>query len=222
MKPLRWIVRLAKGPNWQVLEQAQAQPESALELPLEVELGGIALLVREVAAGDDAAILKFANALPPHDLLFLRRDLTDPEQVANLIHTAEAGQSHTLLVFDGDEVVGYASVASDGLAWTRHVRELRVLVAASMRGKHLGRLLTEQAFALARADGAAKMVAQMTVDQEAAIAAFRRIGFVPEAKLHNHVIDRDGKLHDLQIMSLDVDKFQVMLELALAPDPMQI
>jgi L-amino acid N-acyltransferase YncA len=222
MKPLRWIVRLAKGPNWQVLEQAQAQPEAPLELPLEVVLDGKSLLVREVAAGDDAAILEFAHALPPHDLLFLRRDITDPEQVAQLLQASQSGLAHSLLVWEGDKVVGYASVASDGLAWTRHVRELRVLVAASWRGKHLGRLLTEQAFAMARADGAAKMVAQMTVDQEAAVNAFRRIGFVPEARLQNHVIDRDGKLHDLQIMSLDVDKFQVMLELALAPEPMQI
>ena len=37
---------------------------------------------------------------------------------------------------EGDgEIIGYASVASDGLAWTRHVRELRVLVSPSMRGK---------------------------------------------------------------------------------------
>ncbi len=222
MKPLRWIVRLAMGPNWAVLEQAQAQPEAPLAFPLEVALGSKSLTMREVAAGDDAAILKFAQALPPHDLLFLRRDITNPDQVAALIHAAEEGLARTLLVFEGDDLVGYASVTSEGLTWTRHVRELRILVALSMRGMHLGRLLTEQAFAIARADGASKMVAQMTVDQDAAIGAFRRLGFVPEARLRNHVIDRDGKLHDLQIMSLDVDKFQVMLDLALAPEPMQI
>ena len=66
------------------------------------------------------------------------------------------------------------------------------------------------------------MVAQMTVDQDAAVATFKRLGFSTEAKLHNHVIDRDGQLHDLLMMSLDIDAFEARLELALVPTTTQM
>ncbi|MCZ2109590.1 MAG: GNAT family N-acetyltransferase [Dehalococcoidia bacterium] len=215
MKPLNWVVRIIGGANWSVLEQAQAQPSEPLTLPVQVEIDGIELLLRRLEPGDEAAMLAFARALPAHDLLFLRRDITQPDQVALLVQAVEGGLSETVVVLRGAEIVGYANVASDGITWTRHVRELRVLVAESMRGHHLGRLLTEQAFAIARAQGAKKMIAQMTVDQQAAMAVFKRLGFVAEAKLRNQVMDREGQLHDLQIMSLDVDAFRARLEFAL-------
>ena len=45
----------------------------------------------------------------------------------------------------------------------------------------------------------------MTVDQHGAQAAFRRLGFVPEALLADYVEDRNGRPRDLVIMSHDVD-----------------
>ena len=45
-----------------------------------------------------------------------------------------------------------------------------------MRGKGLGRLLTQEAFAQALERGIEKMVAQMTVDQKGAIATFEGWG----------------------------------------------
>ena len=59
------------------------------------------------------------------------------------------------------------------------------------------------------------MMAQMTTDQEAAIKVFNRMGFQREARLRNQVMDRDGALHDLQIMSLDVDEFQAKIDVML-------
>jgi L-amino acid N-acyltransferase YncA len=180
-----------------------------------VNLGGAEVLLRALTPGDGPAILAFAKALPTHDLLFLRRDITRPDQVDAWLREAASGQIDTVLALQGDQIAGYASVASDGLSWTRHVRELRVMVAESMRGKHLGRILTEEAFAIAREQGAKKMIAQMTVDQRGAINVFRRLGFEPEARLHGQVMDREGHVHDLQIMGLDIDAFQSKLDAAL-------
>ena len=41
------------------------------------------------------------------------------------------------------------------------------------------------------------------------------MGFQREARLRNQVMDRDGALHDLQIMSLDVDEFQAKIDVML-------
>ena len=124
------------------------------------------------------------------------------------VEDLEADRYVTILALRGKEIIGYTTVASEGLDWTRHVAELRVLVSPSARGLRLGRVLTEQAFALAGQRGVRKMLAQMTTDQHAAIRVFDHLGFVKEGRLRNQLIDRDGQLHDLQIMSLDVDEFR--------------
>ena len=61
---------------------------------------------------------------------------------------------------------------------------------------------------MAKARAFLKIVAQMTVDQEGAMEGFKRLGFEREAVLRRHVIDRDGALHDLQFMALDVAEFE--------------
>ena len=45
----------------------------------------------------------------------------------------------------------------------------------------------------------------MTPDQRGAQAAFQRLGFVAEALLTDFVEDRNGGLHDLVMMTFDVD-----------------
>ncbi|MDA0815767.1 MAG: GNAT family N-acetyltransferase [Chloroflexi bacterium] len=204
---------------WEIVGQATAQPRGVLSLPREEVIAGETITLRWMTQSDGPLILDYANALPAHDLLFLRRDITNPADVEAWLQDASAGLSDTVLALKNDELVGYAAVVSDGLHWTRHVRELRVVVAPSMRGKGLGWMLTGQAFATAKEQGVRKMVAQMTTDQESALAAFTRLGFEPEAVLKNHVMDRDGDLHDLQIMALDVDAFQAKLTAAIVERP---
>jgi RimJ/RimL family protein N-acetyltransferase len=46
----------------------------------------------------------------------------------------------------------------------------------------------------------------MTVDQKGAIALFEGLGFSPEAVLRDHVRDRDGRKHDLVVLSHDVER----------------
>ena len=53
--------------------------------------------------------------------------------------------------------------------------------------------------------GLLKLTAHMTSDQRGAQAAFRRLGFVPEAHLADYVQDRNGTTRDMVIMSFDVD-----------------
>ena len=70
------------------------------------------------------------------------------------------------------------------------------------------RVLTNEAFHAAVDMGVEKMVAQMTPDQERAIGVFYRMGFEQEAHLRDHVRDRDGRKHDLIVLSHDVSAYQ--------------
>ena len=52
----------------------------------------------------------------------------------------------------------------------------------------------------------------MTVDQKGAITVFEGMGFRPEALLRDHVKDRDGRTHDLLVLSHDVAHFQAQMD----------
>jgi len=136
--------------------------------------------------------------------MFLRVDITDPDVVDEWIRNVENGLSTTLLAFDADGLVGYATVHRTRAPWTRGVGELRVNVAPGYRARGLGRSLTAQIFDLARGLGLRKVMANMTTDQHGAQAAFRRLGFVPEALLADYVEDRNGTPRDLVMMSYDI------------------
>ena len=174
--------------------------------PRTIELpDGQPVQVRLKTAADRDSMLAFARGLPQEDLMFLRVDVTDPDVVDEWIRNIENGLSTTLLAFDADGLVGYATVHRTRAPWTRGVGELRVNVGPGYRARGLGRSLTSQIFDLARGLGLRKLMANMTTDQPGAQAAFRRLGFVPEALLADYVEDRNGTPRDLVMMSYDID-----------------
>ena len=161
--------------------------------------------IRAMTSRDRDAILGFARQLPEEDLLFLRVDLTEPAVVDEWVANLERGLSTSLLAYEGRTLAGYATVHVNPARWTRRVGEIRVNVGPAYRGKGLGRNLTAQIFDIARALGLKKLTATMTMDQTGAQAAFRRLGFVPEAVLADYVEDRKGVSRDLVIMCYDID-----------------
>lgn len=162
---------------------------------------------------DDApAVLAFARSLQPHDLLFLTTDITEVEGVNAWVDDIVQGRVAVIVAMSGGEVMGFGSVARSDTRWMRHVGELRVVVAESMRGRGLGRLLTAEAFRVAVDMGVTRMIAQMTFDQLAAIHTFRRLGFTPLALLPDHVVDEDGAPHDLLVMHQEVASYAETLK----------
>jgi len=185
--------------------------EGSRTYPTAARIGGSELTLRYMTRDDKEGILRFARALPDHDLMFLRRDITEDSAIEDWIRDMDEGNLQTVLAMSGPDVVGYATIHQSELRWSRHVAELRVLVAESMRGQGLGRVLTQEAFAIALGMGIEKMIAQMTLDQKGAIATFEGIGFRPEALLRDHVKDRMGNKHDLLMLSHEVARFEAQL-----------
>ena len=167
--------------------------------------GGEAVEFRLMTAADRDAVLAFARGLPEEDLLFLRVDLTEESVVDDWLDNLRSGHSTSLVAYDASGLIGYATVHRDPAPWTRRVGEIRVNVSPAYRARGLGRNLTAQIFDLARSLGLKKLTANMTTDQRGAQAAFRRLGFIPEALLADYVEDRKGNLHDLVIMCYDID-----------------
>lgn len=192
------------------MNNAATQPADALGevadgYPKTISLSDQEVEIRVFGTQDRAQVLAFAQALPEQDLLFLRLDITEPDIVDAWLANISSGATFSLCAYAGGEFVGYATVERNPARWTRRVGEIRVNVAPSLRSQGLGRSLTSQIFDIARAMGLKKLVAHMTPDQAGAQVAFKRLGFVPEALLADHVEDRHGDAHDLLIMSYDVD-----------------
>lgn len=185
--------------------------EGVRAYPDKRKIGGRDVTLRYMVEGDKQAMLNFARALPEHDLLFLRRDITQPGALDSWIRDINSGLISTVLAIVDSDVVGYGTIHRNDLRWSSHVAELRVMVAEAMRGKGLGQVLTQEAFAIALASGIEKIVAQMTLDQKGAIATFEGIGFRPEALLRDQVKDRDGNKHDLLVLTHEVAKFEAAM-----------
>lgn len=176
--------------------------------PRDIRLSnGKTLTLRLMGRGDVDTVVNFARALPKKDLLFLRRDITDRGNVEEWVDAIENGKSVTVLACDGDAMAGYATLHHNEALWTRHVGEIRTNAGVDYRGMRLGSLLVEEMFQIAKDLGLRKLTANMVADQKAARGAFERLGFHPEALLADHVLDSEGRTHDMLIMSFDIEGF---------------
>ncbi|MEM1249136.1 MAG: GNAT family N-acetyltransferase, partial [Acidobacteriota bacterium] len=181
--------------------------QTSRQYPRTLENDSVKVELLPLTADHRETMLTFARSLPRHDLLFLRRDLTRESELDGLLADIGRGLVTTLLALEGGKMVGYATLHRSALHWERHIAELRIVVSPENRKRGLGRLLTQEIFALALDRGVEKMMARMTTDQTGAIRTFEGLGFSPEALLKDHVKDIDGERHDLIVMAHNVAEF---------------
>ena len=168
--------------------------------------------IRLMTRADEASVLAFAQGLPTHDLLFLPRNISEPRVLTAWIAEIERGAITSILAVKDGRVVGCGTLVRDPLSWSPHVGEIRMVVTSEVRGRGVGRALSQETFALALGAGLEKLSVQMTVDQGAAIALFEGLGFRAEALLRDHVRDIQGKTHDIVVLGYNVAQVQAQLE----------
>ena len=170
------------------------------------------ITIRRFKSEDMDAMLRFSRAVPEHDLLFLSRDLKHRKVIEAWSGAIEDGFIDSLVAEDGDAIVGTCALVRDPLGWSTHVGEVRLLVSPQLRGQGVGRRLLEEMFKVAVQRELTKLTAQATSDQRGAIQLFEEHGFRGEALLRDHVMDRQGSVHDLVILSLDVRRMAAQHE----------
>jgi len=183
--------------------------ETAASQPLDPTLakpGTDGVEFRPMIPEDRQAILAFTDRLPEEDLLFLRLDITQPETIDEWIRNIERGKTRTVLAIIEGRIAGYGSIHHHDTMWTRHLGEMRLMVAPDYRGRGIGSALAAHVFELGRHLELFKITAQMMSSQHAAQNLLHGFGFIPEAQLHDWVIDRKGRTHDLIVMSREVDE----------------
>lgn len=150
----------------------------------------------------------FLRDLPEGDLTFFKEDIDD-ETVSRW--TTDERVPRWLVV--GEDGAPQAMLAIvPGASWSSHVGELRLVVGADFRRRGLGRRLARYGLAEAVRLGLRKIVVEVVADKEGDIAMFTSIGFDPEALLRDHICDRQGNLHDLVVLSHEVEARSASLD----------
>ena len=175
--------------------------------PYTTEVGGATVTFRLMKPRDRDAFLEFMRAQAEDDLFFLLVDVTSPAGLEQWMHDLESGRNTTILAEENGELVGYSSVHHGQTRWTRHLGEIRLMVAPVWRNRGLGQMLGREAFASAHELGLQRTVVRIASGQKGARRLFERLGFHIEALLADWVIDRQSRTQDLVLMSYDVTGF---------------
>ena len=104
----------------------------------------------------------------------------------------------TLVAFAHGSIVGEINVDPSWMGFG----EVGMLVAAGWRGRGVGTALVAAAIEWARASGLHKLALSVFPHNDAAIALYRKFGFVEEGRLVRHVRRADGQFWDLIEMGL--------------------
>jgi hypothetical protein len=83
------------------------------DYPALRHVGGLDVTLSYMSSTDADAILRFARGLEEHDLLFLRRDITQLEVVEDWLRDIESGDALTILAKRGGRVIGYGTLHRD-------------------------------------------------------------------------------------------------------------
>lgn len=163
---------------------------------------GVDVEVRAVEAGDGDAVRAFFARIPEGDRTFFREDVLAPGVIERWVRDPD--QHRSIASIDG-EIVGHVAVIR-GVAWSRHVGEIRLVVDPERRRHGLGRLLAQRAIVDAVAQGITKLVVEVVAEQDATVAMFSTLGFQAEGLLKDHVRTQSGETSDLLVLSHFVDQ----------------
>jgi L-amino acid N-acyltransferase YncA len=179
-------------------------PVKGERLPRVEEVNGEEVTLRLMSPADATALHAFFQEMAeesPRDLLFLRRDVTSGAEIDAWALEIASGEMITVLAVAEFEVLGEASLQRNNVPWTRHVGNVRVIVHPQQRGRGLARLLLGEVCAIALQAGIERLTAEMTAEQRGARNLFSSIGFIQEGHYRNFARDREGRLHDLVVMT---------------------
>jgi RimJ/RimL family protein N-acetyltransferase len=158
------------------------------------------------------SLFEFYKTIPESDRMFLRVDVTDKKNVERRFGKLDYEYVYPILAYDRDKIIGLGTIFRPSYGWKRNLGEVRVLITPDYQRKGLATIFVRELFFYALRAKIFKLQAEMTENQESAIAAFERLGFREEARLKKHVTDIRGRRRDLVIMTLDIEDFWYLME----------
>jgi RimJ/RimL family protein N-acetyltransferase len=151
------------------------------------------ITVRPAAADDRRALALLLAAVAEERDGIAAEPPIDVEELA-----ASWRVDGTLIALAQDAVIGEVSVDPSWMGFG----EIGMMVAADWRGRGVGTALVAAAIEWARARGLHKLALSVFPHNAAAIALYRKFGFLEEGRLVRHIRRADGQIWDLIEMGL--------------------
>lgn len=176
------------------------------DYPKNIELtDGIMVTLELLTDNDLDRLIMFFQHLPEKDRLYLRSDITDPENVRRRFGNPDYDNMFPIIARVNGDIMGIATIFRASFGWMRNLGEVRICIAPEFQKRGLSTLLVRELFFQALKMGIYKLQAELMDTQKSAITAFNHLGFKQEALLPKHVTDIKGVRRDLVIMTLDVE-----------------
>ena len=153
--------------------------------------------IQRLTESDVDQVVAFFDGIPEGDRTFFKEPVAGESTVRNWLADHH---STRLLALAGSDVVGYAAVI-EGVGWSSHVGELRLVIDPGHRREGLGHRLAKAALGVALEAGLSKVYVEAIATQTSTIGLFVKLGFLPEALLEDHVRDQNGQLNDLIVLA---------------------
>jgi len=183
------------------------------EYPKTVKLKDETKVTLKLMIKDDLdKLFDFYQLIPETDRMFLRVDVTDKKNVERRFGKLDYDYVFPILAFVDNKIIGMGTIFRPEYGWRRNLGEVRVLITPEYQRKGLATIFVRELFFYALRAKIFKLQAEMTENQESAVAAFERLGFREEARLKKHVTDIRGRRRDLVIMTLDIEDFWYLME----------
>jgi diaminopimelate decarboxylase len=172
----QWLRREDAG-DLDRLETAGYRADPAVVAPQGV-------VIRPASPRDARGFVGFWTAIVAEGRYVRSESVRHPARVyrARFRHPWTDREAQVLAV-DGDRVVGHLYVQREEHPVTRHVATLGIAVAATHRGRGIGSALMAEALRWAHSVGVEKVLLSVYPHNTAAIALYRKFGFVDEGRL---------------------------------------
>jgi GNAT superfamily N-acetyltransferase len=175
--------------------------------PHDLELAaGRRLTLAPMVPSDWQYLEAFLHCVPEEEQRFFRRDASIAERVEQWCSELDYRHVFPLLAWEGDRIVGDATLEQEPGLWTAHVAKIRTLVHPDFRRRGIGGRLLGELVELARDLGVHKLVYECAAEQFELMDHLARRGFSPAARLADFIRDRSGQLHDMVLLLCDLNR----------------
>jgi L-amino acid N-acyltransferase YncA len=165
---------------------------------------GTALTLRLMTRDDEHDLSRFFGSLPEEDRRYLGNEVTDRRVIAGWMRELSYEKTLPLLAESAGTVVATATLLRQTYGWSRHLGDVRVVIAPAFQGRGLGGILLGEIGRLGEAAGLRKLVARIVSGRRNIIRAVERAGFRNVAVLKDFVRDASGKRADIAILVQDL------------------
>jgi RimJ/RimL family protein N-acetyltransferase len=147
----------------------------------------------------DGVLALFISVANERRFILTEPPIDQERRKQQFLETLQSDDAYVFLAETGEEVIGELTVLR---RHTTSPATIGMAVLAPWRGRGVGTALMQACVDWAREAGVHKLSLEVFPWNEAAIALYRKFGFVEEGRLRKHYRRQNGELWDVLVMGL--------------------